>query len=127
VVVQEKKLNEGIILKDTETTDGEIQLSILTLLYNRRKAKPTEPEIPRDKIIELLAMPEDRIEFNSDYLKEKRLIEILGAYMGGWCWAKITALGIDAIMNKQQRKSIHAFLGLQIPIHIENKIALVNF
>lgn len=101
-------------MKDTETTDGEIQLSILTLLYNRRKAKPTEPEIPRDKIIELLAMPEDRIEFNSDYLKEKRLIEILGAYMGGWCWAKITALGIDAIMNKQQRKSIHAFLGTPV-------------
>lgn len=114
-------------MNDNELTDGQIQLSILSLLYNRRKSKPTEPEVPRDKIIEALELPEDRIEFNADYLKEKMLIEILGTYMGGWTWAKITALGIDAMANKEDRKRVFNFLGLKIPIHIENKIALINF
>jgi hypothetical protein len=113
-------------LNNNELSDGEVQLSILTLLFNIRRKQPKDPEVRREKIIEVLGLPEDRIEFNAEYLKEKRLIEILGAYMGGWCWAKITALGIDAINNKEERKRTFNFLGLKIPIHIENKIALIN-
>jgi hypothetical protein len=89
-------------LNNNELSDGEVQLSILTLLFNIRRKQPKDPEVRREKIIEVLGLPEDRIEFNAEYLKEKMLIEILGTYMGGWTWAKITALGIDAMANKQE-------------------------
>ncbi len=114
-------------MNNNELSDGEVQLSILTLLFNIRRKQPKDPEVRREKIIEVLGLPEDRIEFNTDYLKEKRLIEILGTYCGGWVFAKITALGIDAINNKEERKKTYNFSGLKIPIHIENKIALINF
>lgn len=114
-------------MNNDELTDGQVQLSILTLLYNRKKTKPKDPEVPREKMIEALELPEDRIEFNTDYLKEKGLIEILGTYMGGWSWAKITAIGIDAIANKEERKKVFNFLGLKIPVHIETKIGIINF
>jgi hypothetical protein len=112
--------------KNDELTDEEVQLSILTMLFNKRKTQPKDPEVLREKIIEVLGIPEDRIEFNTDYLKEKMLIEILGTYMGGWTWAKITALGIDVMANKEERKKVFHFLGLKIPIHIENKIGIIN-
>lgn len=113
--------------KNDELTDEEVQLSILTMLFNKRKTQPKGPEVLKEKIIEVLGIPEDRIIFNAGYLEEKKLIEFVGETMEGWVWAKITAMGIDAIANKEERKKVFHFLGLKIPVHIETKIALINF
>jgi hypothetical protein len=84
-------------VNNNELTDSEIQLSILTLLYIKAKKQPKDPEVTREKIIEILGIPEEQVEFNASYLAEKRLIEFVDKTMEGWVWAKITALGIDAI------------------------------
>lgn len=114
-------------MNNNELSDGEVQLSILTILYSKRKTQPKDPEVLKEKIIEVLGIPEDTIIFNAGYLQEKRLIEFVGETLEGWVWAKITAIGIDAIANKEEKKKTYNFLGLKIPIHIENKIALINF
>jgi hypothetical protein len=113
-------------MNDYELTDDEVQLSILTMLYNKRR-ETKDAEVLRQKIIEALNIPEQRIDFNSEYLEEKMLIDILGKSMDGWVYAKITAMGIDAINNKEEKKKTLKFLGVKIPLHIENKIAFINF
>ncbi len=109
-----------------ELTDGEIQLSILTLLYKQRRAHPKDPELTRQQIVEGLGIPEDRIIFNANYLQEKDLIHYEDTTQEGFYWAKITANGMDAIDNKEERKRTWNFLGLKIPIHIEAKFAFFN-
>jgi hypothetical protein len=114
-------------IEKDELTDGEVQLSILTMLFNIRRKQPKDPEIRREKIIEVLGIPEEKVDYNAGYLQEKRLMEFVGTYAGGWVFAKITALGIDAITNKEERKKTYNFLGLKIPVHIENKIGVFVF
>jgi hypothetical protein len=109
-----------------ELTGGEVQISILTLLYKQNKAHPNDPELTRQQIVEGLGIPENGIILNANYLEEKDLIYYEDTAEGVFIWAKITANGIDALDNKEKMKRTWNFLGVKIPIHIEAKFALFN-
>jgi len=104
----------------------QVRHSILVILYKKAEANHNNREVYREKIIELLNIPENTVDFNIKYLEQENLIKTENT-MESWVWAEITSSGINVIEHKRENKNRFSFLTAKIPIQIEAKIGIINF
>lgn len=116
------KQNDG----DSNPSHDQVRYSILTVLYKKAETSPNNCEVNREKIIELLNVPEETIDFNIKYLVEEKLIKT-ETTMESWVWAEITSDGFKVIEHKEENKNRFPFLNATIPVQIQTKIGIINF
>ena len=102
----------------------QIRHSILTMLYEKAEKSPNDSEINRDKLIVILKIADNIIDFNVSYLEQEQLLKTREVPNAPWLLAKITSSGMNAIEHKDENKNRYSFLSASIlPI----QIGLINF
>ncbi len=76
-----------------------VRLRILEILY-KKAAEGGDWTMQREEIIQLLPISEKQLDFNVQYLHNKKLLKIRVLEKANWQATKITAKGIDVIENK---------------------------
>jgi hypothetical protein len=95
-------------------SDDEIRHAILELLLRAAKDNPTVVGMNKQQVYENLQIPEERIEFNMDYLEQKGLV-VRSGFMGPPYWfVKITAFGIDVVEQKEKFAAEFPFIQVTI-------------
>ena len=98
----------------SSASDDQIRYAILEVLHKAARDNPTSFGLDRDKMQEILKIPENRIEFNMPYLEEKGLVKRSG-FMGPPYWfATITAFGMDVVEHKELYASQLPFIQVTI-------------
>jgi hypothetical protein len=95
-------------------TDNELRHQILELLHKSAQQDPLTLGLDRARMKEHLQVPENQMDFNIFYLRDKRLIELLQCMGTPWVLAKITAFGIDVIEDKDRFKVEFPFIQTNI-------------
>lgn len=90
-------------------SDKEIRHQILNVLYKLAKKKPLGM-LGRKPMQELLKIPEEQMDFNIFYLREKGLVKLLQGLGAPWFTAEITAFGIDVIENRDKYTESFPFI-----------------
>ena len=91
----------GKLLVMPSIIHNEIRHRILEILYKFEQKNPTNiGGLGRETMKEILKIPEEQMDFNMLYLKQKGLITLFEV-IGSWIYARITAFGIDVIENKE--------------------------
>ena len=95
-------------------SDDEIRHAILELLLKAAKDNTTAAGMNKEQVCENLQIPDERIEFNMNYLEQKRLVARSG-FMGPPYWfASITAFGIDVVEQKERFAAEFPFIQVTI-------------
>ena len=112
---------------DTAPSHDEIRYSILTILYKKAEKTPSNATVSREQLGEILGVEDTKIDFNLEYLEQKKLIDRPQLFQGSFkLSARITADGIDIIGHKEENKKQFPFMSATIPIQIQNKFGLIN-
>jgi len=100
----------GKLLNMPSITHNEIRQHILEILYKFDEENPGSiGGLTRDRMKEVLQIPEKKLDFNVFYLGKKGLIE-LSKGIGIWFYARISAFGIDVIENKEKYSERFPFI-----------------
>jgi len=91
-------------------SDSEIRHMMLEVLLKASQEDPTGVGLDRDKMKEILQIPENKMDFNMFYLKDKGLVQLLQSLGTPWNFAQITAYGIDVVENKEKYKDEFPFI-----------------
>ena len=101
-------------------SEDQVRYLVLKTLYENKKKNPTSDGMEKGKLIEL-KIPENSMEFNILYLRDKGLVKLfLYRNTIGWWAADITALGIDVIEHKDTYKSSFSFVNTTIQVQGNN-------
>lgn len=95
-------------------TNDQLRYQILEILYKSAQDNVMSLGLERASMIDILKVPEKRVDFNIFYLRDKRLIELMLAGGEPWICAKITALGIDVIEHQDNFKTQLPFIQTNI-------------
>lgn len=101
-------------------SDNQVRRLILEILYKKAKENPTSAYINRAKMVDILKIPENQIDFNTFYLRDKVLVKLLTAMGSPWICAEITAFGIDVIENKEEFANQFSFVNAIIQVQGDN-------
>jgi hypothetical protein len=104
----------------------EIRYAILTVLYKRAEKSPDYSSIDRTKLMEILNIKQETLDFNVLYLAEEKLVKLTTVLNVSFKSARITSAGINIFEHKDENKTRFPFLNATMPIQIETKIGLVN-
>lgn len=97
------------------SSNDEVRFNILKILYEDFHRNPNEfLGMTRQKVEESFKVPENLMDANIQYLKEKGLIKLRESPNSRWLLAKITAFGIDVIENKEKFREQFSFLNIMI-------------
>jgi len=97
------------------SSNKEIRYRILKTLYTHFHENPASMGIGRTTMLEVLNVPENLMDANMLYLKQKRLVNTSGMRIAFiWKSVKITDSGIDVIENKEKYKDQFPFMQVQI-------------
>jgi len=89
---------------------NEIRHEILEILYRFDQENPSNiGGLTRERMKEILQIPEKQLDFNIFYLKEKMLVRLFEV-IHSWIHARITAFGIDVIENKEMYSKQFPFI-----------------
>lgn len=91
-------------------SDSEIRHMMLEVLLKASQEDPTGVGLSRDRMKEILQIPENRMDFNMLYLKDKGLVQLLQSIGTPWNFAQITAYGVDVVENKEKYKNEFPFI-----------------
>ncbi len=104
------------------TSDDQICLDILELLYRNLKNSPKTSGIDRAIIQDSLKITEKQMNLNMSYLEDKALVTVSRNIGSQWTFAKITVDGIDVIENKERYAEKYPFVRAPTSqIHEEEK------
>ncbi|UCE16464.1 MAG: hypothetical protein JSV12_02285 [Candidatus Bathyarchaeota archaeon] len=82
--------------------DNEIRQLILKTLFDFEQKNPRSTGgFGRERMKELLQLPEEKMDFNMYYLEQKGFVKLFKG-IGIWFHARITAFGVDVIENKHK-------------------------
>lgn len=95
-------------------SNNEIRYSILQHLYRLHFEDPSSFGIARVELLRLIGTQENLMDSNMLYLEEKGLVRLEKVMGSLWAWARVTALGIDVIENKEMYKQRFPFITVQI-------------
>jgi hypothetical protein len=91
-------------------TADQIRHLILEVLHKLAEEDATSMGLDRMKMKEILQVPENQMDFNIFYLRDKGLIKLLQTMGTPWTLAKITAYGIDVVEDKERYKQQFPFI-----------------
>lgn len=106
------------------TSDDQIRLNMLEMLYKRAQENPESAGIDRAIVQATLQIPEKQMDQNMSFLGEKALVELSGFGVSQWTFAKITGDGMDVIENKQKYKDKFSFTQAATSLTAEESQAL---
>lgn len=95
-------------------SDDEIRHAILELLLKAAKDNPRTAGMSKLDIDTVLQLPEERVEFNMDYLEQKGLVVRSGLFGPPFWYARITAFGVDVVEHKERFASQFPFMQVTI-------------
>jgi hypothetical protein len=91
-------------------SDDHIRHMMLEVLHKAAKEAPTSVGLSRDKMKDVLQIPENKLDFNMFYLRDKQLVRLYQAMGTPWESAEITAYGIDVVEDKEKYKDKFPFI-----------------
>lgn len=94
----------------SSVSNDQIRHRILENLYKTEQERPGDTGVDRKRLQEMLQVTNEKMDFNVLYLKEKGLIELHKVYGVPWHTARITAVGIDVIENKNEYAARFPFI-----------------
>jgi hypothetical protein len=108
------------------TSDPQVSIDILQLLYNRVSDDPTSSGVDRAIIQATLKLDEKQMDDNMAYLEANELVAVsrIGGYK--WTFAKITGDGIDVVENKEKYADKFTFTqtaSSQVPLEGQAKMS----
>jgi len=101
-------------------TNDQIRLVILDAVYNEELKAPAHFGLDRAKMMELLKVPENIMDFNVRYLEQKGLVKCMKVMGSIWYMVKITAFGTDVIEHKGKYKETFSFVNTTIQVNGPN-------
>ena len=103
------QLEESQLPNDNNISERELRKFMLLALYDVRRSKPGNPDVPLFVLSELLGCPINNLEFSNWYLKEKGLIKISES-----ADFSITVAGVDYVENNLLKTGTEKYL-LSLP------------
>ena len=86
-------------------SDDEIQLAILDILCKAAQEQPRGYDFSRDDLKQVLQVPENDIDLNISYLRDRGLVELHQSRGSAWEFAEINSHGADALETKKGHKN----------------------
>jgi len=123
---KEKEKKEAKDNGNSTPTHDQVRYAILSILYKKAETSPDNSAVNRDKLIEILNVKSETVDFNVLYLAQEKLINLTTVLNTLFMSARITSSGINVIEHKEENKNRLPFLNATIPIQIQNKIGLIN-
>jgi hypothetical protein len=95
------------------TTNDAVRLRMLEILY-KKATEGTNWAVEREEMKQLFPVPENQLDFNMLYLREKKLADLHISNGSSWQTTKITGKGIDIIEHKPQFANEFPFIHVAI-------------
>lgn len=104
----------------TDLSNDQIRLIILDAVYKQELKEPGHLGLDRVKMMEILNIPENIMDFNVIYLEQKGLVKCMKLMGSVWYMVNITAYGTDVIENKGKFKDTFSFVNTTIQVNGPN-------